>query len=98
MKIDDKMIGKISRLAYLGFREGEKGKIREDLEQILSFVEKLQELDTENVEPLIHVSDRVNATRGDEPGETLDREEALRNAPMKSKEFFLVPKMIRKKR
>ena len=59
MKIDDQMIEKISGLAYLEFGEEEKEKIRQDLEQILTFVEKLKELDTENVEPLVYLSDKT---------------------------------------
>jgi aspartyl-tRNA(Asn)/glutamyl-tRNA(Gln) amidotransferase subunit C len=96
MKIDDKMIEKISGLAYLEFREEEKEKIRQDLEQILTFVEKLKELDTEDVDPLVYLSDRTNVLRGDNVSETISHEEALLNAPEKSGRFFKVPKVIRK--
>ena len=96
MKIDDQIIEKISRLAYLEFGEEEKEKICQDLEQILTFVEKLKELDTENVEPLVYLSDKTNVLREDRMIPTLSTEEALLNAPEKSGRFFKVPKVIRK--
>jgi aspartyl-tRNA(Asn)/glutamyl-tRNA(Gln) amidotransferase subunit C len=96
MKIDDQIIDKISRLAYLEFGEEEKEKIRQDLEQILTFVEKLRELNTENVEPLVYLSDKTDVLREDRMIPTLSTEEALLNAPEKSGRFFKVPKVIRK--
>ena len=96
MKIDDQMIDKISGLAYLEFGEEEKEKIRQDLEQILTFVEKLRELDTENVEPLVYLSDKTDVLREDRMIPTISTEEALLNAPEKSGRFFKVPKVIRK--
>lgn len=96
MKIDDQMIDKISGLAYLEFGEEEKEKIRQDLEQILTFVEKLRELDTENVEPLVYLSDKTDVLREDRMIPTISIEEALLNAPEKSGHFFIVPKVIRK--
>ena len=96
MKIDDQIIDKISRLAYLEFGEEEKEKIRQDLEQILTFVEKFRELDTENVEPLVYLSDKTEVLREDRMIPTISNEEALLNAPEKSGRFFKVPKVIRK--
>jgi len=96
MKIDGQIIDKISRLAYLEFGEEEKDKIRQDLEQILTFVEKLRELDTENVEPLVYLSDKTDVLREDRMIPTLSNEEALLNAPEKSGCFFKVPKVIQK--
>lgn len=96
MKIDDQMIDKIARLAYLEFGEEEKEKIRKDLEQILTFVEKLKELDTENVEPLVYLSDKTDVLREDRMIPSISTEEALLNAPQKSGRFFKVPQVIRK--
>jgi len=96
MKIDDQMIDKISGLAYLEFGEEEKEKIRQDLEQILTFVDKLRELDTEDVEPLVYLSDKTDVLREDRMIPTLSTEEALLNAPERSGSFFKVPKVIRK--
>ncbi len=96
MKIDDRMIGKISSLARLEFGTDEKEKIRQDLEQILTFVEKLNELDTENIEPLVYLSDKKRVLREDRIVISIGPEEALLNAPEKSGRFFKVPKVIRK--
>ncbi len=96
MKIDDQMIDKISRLAYLEFGTAEREKIRKDLEQILNFVEKLKELDTGNVEPLVYLSDKTDLLREDRKIPTISTEEALLNAPERSGPYFMVPKVIRK--
>ncbi len=96
MKIDDRMIEKISSLAYLEFSGKEKEKIRQDLEQILTFVEKLKELDTQNVEPLVWLSDKTDVLREDRAVRSISHDEALMNAPEKSSRFFKVPKVIRK--
>lgn len=96
MKIDHQMIDRISRLACLAFGEEEKEKIRQDLEQILTFVEKLKQLDTENIEPLVYLSDKSDVLREDIMTPSISTEEALMNAPQISGRFFLVPKMIRK--
>jgi aspartyl-tRNA(Asn)/glutamyl-tRNA(Gln) amidotransferase subunit C len=96
MKIDDQMIEKISRLAYLEFGEEEKEKIRQDLEQILTFVEKLKELDTENVEPLVYLSDKTDVLREDNAIQTITADVASLNAPERTVDFFTVPKVIRK--
>jgi aspartyl-tRNA(Asn)/glutamyl-tRNA(Gln) amidotransferase subunit C len=96
MKIDDRMIEKISGLARLEFGKEEKERIRLDLEQILTFVEKLNELDTENVEPLVYLSDKTRVLREDRVEVSISHEEALMNAPERSGRFFRVPKVIRK--
>jgi aspartyl-tRNA(Asn)/glutamyl-tRNA(Gln) amidotransferase subunit C len=96
MKIDDHMIEKISGLAYLEFGKDEKEKIRQDLEQILTFVEKLNELDTDEVEPLIYLSDNNDVLREDVAMFTITHEEAMLNAPARSGRFFRVPKVIQK--
>ena len=97
MKIDDAMIEKISRLAYLEYGDEEKEKIRKDLEQILQFVGKLNEIDTENVDPLIYLSENMEVLRKDKAKRTISNEEALMNAPEKDGPFFKVPKVISKK-
>ena len=96
MKIDDRMIGKISQLARLEFGKEEGERIRRDLEQILTFVEKLNDLETENVEPLVYLSDRKDVLREDRVENSISHEEALMNAPDRSGPFFRVPKVIRK--
>ena len=94
MKIDDDMIDRIAGLAYLRFEKEQKEQIRDDLEKILSFVEKLNELDIDRVEPLVYLSGNDNSLREDFIKEPADRVDALRNAPASDNEFFLVPKVI----
>ena len=94
MKIDNEMVDRIAALAYLRFKDEEKEQIRADLERILNFIEKLNELDTSDVEPLIYLSYSKKALREDGPVEQIDRSDALLNAPDSDGEYFLVPKVI----
>jgi aspartyl-tRNA(Asn)/glutamyl-tRNA(Gln) amidotransferase subunit C len=96
MQITDETIDRLAHLARLEFREEEKGKIREDLQKIIGFCEKLNELDTEDAEPLIFMSGDLNVFREDEVRNVISHEEALRNAPKKDSDFFRVPKVISK--
>jgi aspartyl-tRNA(Asn)/glutamyl-tRNA(Gln) amidotransferase subunit C len=63
---------------------------------MIGFVEKLNELDLDNVQPLLHMSGEVNVLRADEVKGSVSREEALRNAPDHDEQFFKVPKVIKK--
>jgi len=63
---------------------------------MISFVEKLNELDLEGTEPLLHMSENVNVLREDEVKGSITREEALKNAPAHDDKFFKVPKVIKK--
>ena len=67
-----------------------------DLEKILSFVDKLNEIDTKGVEPLIYMSDEVNVLRADEITEETSQEDALKNAPQKDSDYFKVPTVLKK--
>jgi len=94
MKIDKEMVDRIAALAYLKFEDEEKEQIRKDLEKILGFVQKLNELDTSDVEPLIYLSDSTRVLREDTRPEQISRQEGLLNAPETDGEYFLVPKVI----
>lgn len=96
MQVTSEMVDKMARLARLEFNDADKEAIRLDLEKMIAFVEKLNELDTSNVEPLIHMSESVNILREDEVRGSVTREEALRNAPDTDGTYFRVPKVIRK--
>ena len=63
---------------------------------MIAFVEKLNELDTTGVEPMLHMSDETNVLREDEVKGSITREDALKNAPLHDEQFFKVPKVIRK--
>ena len=96
MEVDDAMIDKLAHLARLKFDEAEKQEIKTDLQRMIVFVEKLNELDLEGVEPLLHMSEEINVLREDEVKGSVDRSEALKNAPSHDEQFFKVPKVIKK--
>lgn len=96
MQVDDALIDKLSKLAMLQFSADEKEEIKKDLEKMIGFVDKLKELDTTGVEPLLHVAQEVNVLRDDVTGNMLLREEALKNAPQHDGTYFQVPKVIKK--
>lgn len=94
MEVTDAMIDKLAHLARLKFNESEKQEIKNDLQRMIVFVEKLNELDLENVEPLLHMSGEINVLREDEIEGSVSRSEALKNAPSHNDQFFKVPKVI----
>lgn len=94
MNVDDKLIDRLSNLTKLEFEASEKEAIKKDLTRVLDFVETLNEVDTEGVEPLIYVNPEVNVYRADEVTEELDQKDALKNAPNHDSFYFKVPKVI----
>lgn len=95
VELNDALIDKLSALAKLEYSGSEKEEIKKDLSRILGFIDKLDELDTKNVEPLIFMSDEVNVLRADESKETITKAEALKNAPVKDSDYFKVPKVLK---
>jgi len=96
MEITNEMIDHLVHLSRLHFSDEEKIAMKEDMQKMIAFVEKLKEVDVTNVEPLMHMSDAVNVLREDEIKGSISREDALLNAPLKDEQFFKVPKVIRK--
>lgn len=96
MKIDQSLILRLEELARLELSETERHQIQQDLENIIQMVDKLQEVDTTGVAPLIYLSEERNVLRADEVKNEIDRTSALNNAPSTDGKFFLVPKMIKK--
>ncbi|CUU05224.1 aspartyl/glutamyl-tRNA(Asn/Gln) amidotransferase subunit C [Candidatus Thermokryptus mobilis] len=94
MPVTIKDVEYIANLARLEFKEEEKEKFTEQFNKILEYIDKLNELDTENVEPLYHVIDLKNVFREDEVKPSYPREEILKNAPSRTEFFFKVPKVI----
>ena len=90
----DVSIDHLGRLARLALTEEEKVLFAGQLDNILKYVEKLNELDTAGVEPTSHVIALNNVMREDAPRPSLDREEALQNAPDKTDAFYRVPKIL----
>jgi aspartyl-tRNA(Asn)/glutamyl-tRNA(Gln) amidotransferase subunit C len=96
MEVNDEMVDQLSHLARLTFEPQEKEEIKKDLQKMVSFIEKLNELDTTGVKPLLFMTDEVNVLREDEVKGSITREEGLLNAPARDEQFFKVPKVIRK--
>lgn len=94
MKINRDVLDKIAHLARLEFDEKDAEKMMEDMTAIVNWVEKLNEVDTEGVEPLTTMSHEINSLREDEVKPHLDHEEALKNAPKKDSDYFRVPKVL----
>ncbi len=95
MKIDAAMVDNLAHLARLQFSDDEKESLQKDLQSMIAFVEKLNEIDTTGVEPLLHMSSEVNVLRDDEIKNSVTHEEALLNAPVQDDKFFKVPKVIK---
>ena len=87
---------KIAALAKLHLSEEEVSLYTDQMNEILEYMKQLDELDTEDVEPLSHVLDQINMTRPDEEKTSLSRDEALQNAPETDGEYFIVPNVIKK--
>lgn len=96
MEVNDELIDNLSKLARLEFNNEEKLEIKNDLQKMIAFIDKLNELDTTGVEPLLHMSNNVNVLREDEVKGSISREDALKNAPVHDDQFFKVPKVIKK--
>ena len=94
MKIDKENLQKIAHLARLDFEEKGAREMIESMTEILDWVEKLNELDTEGVEPITHMSVEQNVLREDVPKEPLSHERGLLNAPKKDSDYFRVPKVL----
>ena len=96
MEVNNALVEKLANLSRLRFDDTQKESIKADLQSMIQFVEKLNELDTTGVEPLLHMSDNVNILREDEVKGSIDRTEGLKNATVQDGVFFKVPKVIRK--
>ena len=96
MKINKKLISDLAKLAKLNFDEKSSKAMQNDLKKIIGFVNKLSEIDTDNVDPLIYLSEEINVLRKDNLTSNLSQEEALKNAPKKDSDYILVPKVIKK--
>ena len=96
MEVNNELINNLSKLARLEFNDAEKDEIKNDLQKMIAFIDKLNELDTTGVEPLLHMSENVNVLREDEVTGSISREQAFKNAPLHDEQFFKVPKVINK--
>ncbi len=94
VKITKEEVEHVARLARLELSDEEKETFTKHLNNILTYVEKLNELDTKDVKPTSHVLQIQNIFKEDEIRESLSREKALSNAPDRTEEFYRVPKII----
>jgi len=94
MQIDDKLLAYLEDLSCLTLSENEKTKLTHDLQEILDYMARLSELNTEGVVERSHPFDNVNVFRDDEIKSSVNRELILHNAPMKNDEFIVAPKTV----
>lgn len=94
MKVDKEVIRKIAHLSRLELDAAAEESMEKDFNKILDWMDKLNEVNTDNIEPLIHMSSEVNVLREDEAKNTLSHEDALKNAPKKDSDYFRVPKFL----
>lgn len=96
MKINDELVDHLAHLSRLNFEGAEKEQIKSDLTNIIDFMGKLNEVDTEGVDPLIFMNTENLEMREDVPVETLTQKEALKNAPKKDSDYFRIAKVLDK--
>lgn len=94
MKIDESQVRRVAQLSRLELTDDEIKQFSTQLSAVVEYIEKLNELDTENVEPLAHCLPVHNVLREDVPGPSLSNEAALANAPERAGEYFKVPKIL----
>ena len=95
MEVNDALLDKLAHLARLDIEPAERKGLKQDLQRMISFVEKLQELNTGGA-PQLHMTDTADVLREDTVQGSVTREEALKNAPDTDGVFFKVPKVIKK--
>jgi len=94
MSIDRKTVEKVAKLARLQLTDDELNRYGGQLGAILDYIAKLEKLDVSGLDPLAQAVDTHNVFRADEPRPSLPRDAALQNAPEKTGDFFIVPKII----
>jgi len=94
MKVNNKLVEHLAHLSRLDFDDDSKEKMKFDFEKMLDFVAKLEEVDTDNVEPLSYMSSELNVLREDKVEQALTQEQALKNAPVNDTDYIRIPKVI----
>lgn len=96
MEITNELVDNLANLSKLSFDAAGRSEIRNDLQKMVGFIEQLQTVDTNGVEPLLHMGDAVNILRQDKVQGSIERKDALLNAPVADDAFFKVPTVIKK--
>lgn len=94
MKLDKAMVEKLAHLSRLEFSEVEKTEMMKDMDNILGFVAKIEELDLEGQEPLVYLTQEESVLREDKAVQIITKDQALKNAPDKDTDYFRVPKIV----
>lgn len=94
MNIDQQTIHKVADLARIEIKHNEVDALTVEMNKILTFMEKLNELDTENVKPLVYMNEQANIWRADVAKNEISTAEGLKNSAVHNENFFLVPKII----
>lgn len=97
MKLTKETVNHLAHLARLEFSEEEQDRMLKDMDKILGFVAKIEELDLEGIEPLKYMSEEVNVLRADEVKQEITKDQALKNAPDRDSDYIRVPKVLNKK-
>ena len=96
MKVTNKLISDLAELAKLKFNKSENEKMKSDFKNMLDFIDKLSEINTKDVEPLIYLSDEINSLREDNISIKLSKEMALQNLTSSNSDYFTIPKILKK--
>ena len=96
MEVNNKLIQDIAKLSKLEFNKSSNEKMKKDLKKILAFVDKLNEIDTENIEPLVYLSEEENVLRPDQISKSLTQKQGSYKCPQKDSDYFKVPTVLKK--
>jgi len=96
INVDDDLIVKLSKLAKLKFDEKSAEKMKAELSKIIEFVNAISKIDTQNIEPLIYMSEETNTLRADKIENEISQKDALKNAPQKDSDYFKLPTILKK--
>jgi len=95
-EVNEQLIANLARLAKLKFDKRSTKKIKFELKKILGFVNAISKINTDDIKPLIHLSEELNVLRNDEVRNEISQKDALRNAPKKDSDYFKVPTVLKK--
>jgi aspartyl-tRNA(Asn)/glutamyl-tRNA(Gln) amidotransferase subunit C len=95
MKVEVATVRRLAELSKLSFSENEENDMVDGLNEMIAFVDKLKEMDTANIEPLVFMTEETNVLREDVVEAPISQADALRNAPSKDMYYFRVPKVIK---
>ena len=96
IKVDDKLVTNLSKLAKLKFDKNSSEKMKSDLRKMLEFIDAISQINTDKVDPLIYLSNEANVLRNDIITNEISQKDALKNSPQKDSDYFKVPTVLKK--